>query len=77
MNMPIMQPHVRNYRSHNVVRRKYGCKGDIQTGQLSSFIMYVSQILMSLMMLSMLFIMFVVSRASMQRIYEVLAESLQ
>jgi ATP-binding cassette subfamily B protein len=48
--------------------------GDIQTGQLSSFVMYVSQILMSLMMLSMLFIMFVISRASMQRIYEVLVE---
>ena len=48
--------------------------GDIRTGQLSSFVMYVSQILMSLMMLSMLFIMFVISRASMQRIYEVLVE---
>lgn len=48
--------------------------GNLQTGQLSSFIMYVGQILMSLMMLSMLFIMFVISRASMQRIYEVLSE---
>lgn len=48
--------------------------GSLQTGQLSSFIMYVGQILMSLMMLSMLFIMFVISRASMQRIYEVLSE---
>lgn len=48
--------------------------GDIQTGQLSSFIMYVSQILMSLMMLSVLFIMFVISRASMQRVAEVLEE---
>ena len=47
---------------------------DIATGQLSSFISYVTQILMSLMMLSMLFIMFVVSRASIQRIYEVLKE---
>lgn len=50
--------------------------GNLQTGQLSSFIMYVGQILMSLMMLSMLFIMFVISRASMQRIYEVLSEEL-
>ena len=48
--------------------------GDMQVGELSSFIMYVSQILMSLMMLSMLFIMFVISRASIQRIYEVLTE---
>jgi len=48
--------------------------GDIQTGELSSFIMYVSQILMSLMMLSILFIMFVISRASMQRVAEVLEE---
>ncbi|MBR4627551.1 MAG: ABC transporter ATP-binding protein [Ruminococcus sp.] len=48
--------------------------GDIKTGELSSFIMYVSQILISLMMLSMLFIMFVISRASMQRVAEVLEE---
>ncbi len=48
--------------------------GGIATGELSSFIMYVAQILMSLMMLSMLFIMFVISRASLQRIYEVLSE---
>lgn len=48
--------------------------GGISTGKLSSFIMYVSQILMSLMMLSMLFITFVISRASLQRIYEVLSE---
>ena len=75
LNMPIMQIVV------------YACivailwfggnmavEGNLQTGQLSSFIMYVGQILMSLMMLSMLFIMFVISRASMQRIYEVLSE---
>lgn len=48
--------------------------GDIETGQLASFITYVGQILMSLMMLSMLFIIFVISRASIQRIYEVLTE---
>ncbi|MBP5578533.1 MAG: ABC transporter ATP-binding protein [Ruminococcus sp.] len=49
-------------------------RGDIETGALSSFIMYVGQILLSLMMISMLFITFVISRASMQRIYEVLKE---
>lgn len=48
--------------------------GDIKTGELSSFIMYVGQILLSLMMLSMLFIMFVISRASMERVAEVLEE---
>lgn len=48
--------------------------GEMGTGQLASFITYVTQILMSLMMLSMLFIMFVISRASMNRIYDVLVE---
>ena len=48
--------------------------GSMDTGVLSSFIMYVTQILMSLMMLSMLFIMFIISRASMERVYEVLSE---
>lgn len=48
--------------------------GAMGTGELASFITYVTQILMSLMMLSMLFIMFVISRASIQRIYEVLSE---
>ena len=48
--------------------------GDIETGALSSFIMYVGQILLSLMMISVLFITFVISRASIQRIYEVLCE---
>ncbi len=50
--------------------------GRMETGELASFITYVSQILMSLMMLSMLFIMFVLSRASIQRIYEVLEEEI-
>ena len=75
MNMPIMQMvmyativAILWFGGHMAIG------GDIATGQLSSFIMYVGQILMSLMMLSMLFIMFVVSRASLQRIYEVLKE---
>lgn len=75
MNMPIMQIVV---YSCIVAILWFGgnmaVNGNLQTGQLSSFIMYVGQILMSLMMLSMLFIMFVISRASMQRIYEVLSE---
>lgn len=36
--------------------------GDMQTGQLISFISYVTQILMSLMMISMAFIMLVNSK---------------
>ncbi len=46
----------------------------IDVGQMSAMLTYGFQILMSLMMLSMLFIMFVISRASMERIYEVLKE---
>ncbi len=48
--------------------------GDMLTGELTQFITYVTQILMSLMMLSFLFMMFVISRASIQRIYDVLTE---
>ncbi|MBP3380135.1 MAG: ABC transporter ATP-binding protein [Ruminococcus sp.] len=48
--------------------------GTMESGQLSQFITYVGQILMSLMMLSFMFMMFVISRASIQRIYEVLTE---
>ncbi|MBP5452681.1 MAG: ABC transporter ATP-binding protein, partial [Treponema sp.] len=48
--------------------------GDMQTGELISFITYIGQILMSLMMLSMIFIMLVLSRASVARIVEVLDE---
>lgn len=48
--------------------------GSMEIGDLTSFITYVGQILMSLLMLSFLFMMFVISRASIQRIYEVLME---
>ena len=75
LNMPIMQLVM--YGSIAAILWFGGnmaVDGGIATGELSSFIMYVGQILMSLMMLSMLFILFVISRASIQRIYEVLAE---
>jgi len=75
LNMPVMQLCM--YATITAIiwfGGKMAVLGDIRTGELSSFIMYVGQILMSLMMLSMLFIMFVISRASMQRIYEVLVE---
>ena len=48
--------------------------GSMMTGELISFISYVSQILMSLMMLSMVFIMMVMSKASAERVVEVLQE---
>ena len=50
--------------------------GDMQTGELISFITYLTQILMSLMMISMLFVMLNISRASVQRICEVLDEEI-
>lgn len=46
----------------------------LTTGELMSLITYLMQILMSLMMLSMVLLMMVISRASMQRITEVLDE---
>ena len=44
------------------------------TGQLMSMMSYAAQILMSLMMLSMIFVMTIMSRASAQRIVELLNE---
>lgn len=49
-------------------------QGSMQTGELVSFITYLSQILMALMMISMVFVMLVISRASIARICEVLDE---
>ncbi len=54
----------------------YIIAGDMLVGELMSYISYVSQILMSLMMISMIFITLVLSRASLQRICEVLDEPL-
>lgn len=76
-NMPIMQLTM------------YGCiisilwfggnmiiGGTLLTGELISFISYVTQILMSLMMISMVFINIVMSRASVARIIEVIDEEI-
>ena len=46
----------------------------MSTGQLMSLITYAMQILMSLMMLSMVIVMITISRASMERIVEILKE---
>lgn len=75
MNMPVMQ--IAMYSSIVAVLWFGGnmaISGSMGTGELASFITYITQILMSLMMLSMIFIMLVISRASIQRISEVLDE---
>ncbi|MGI0530542.1 ABC transporter ATP-binding protein [Treponema socranskii] len=46
--------------------------GDMKTGELVSFLSYITQILMSLLMLGMIFVSLVLSRASITRINEVL-----
>lgn len=48
--------------------------GDMLQGDLMSFISYVSQILMSVMMIAMIAVNLILSRASVSRIVEVLAE---
>ena len=46
----------------------------LTTGELTSLISYAMQILMSLMMISMIFVMIMISRASAERIAEILNE---
>lgn len=78
LNMPIMQMTI--YMC--IVAAlwfggKFVLSGDMLVGELISFISYVTQVLMSLMMLSRLFVMFIMSRASIQRISEVLDEKIE
>ncbi len=47
---------------------------ELTTGLLTSLISYTTQILMSLMMMSMIFVMIIMSRASAERIVEILDE---
>ena len=49
--------------------------GNMSTGNLMSFFTYIMQILSSLMMLSMVFVMITMSRASAERIVEVLKQN--
>lgn len=51
-----------------------GVAGGLTTGELMSLFTYAMQILMSLMMLSMVFVMVIISRASAERIVEILEE---
>ena len=48
--------------------------GSMKTGELMSLLTYTSSILISLMIVSMVFVMVVMSRASVERIFEVLDE---
>lgn len=48
--------------------------GDMTTGALSTAIAYAMQILSSLMMLSMIFVMMIMSKASAERVFEILNE---
>jgi len=48
--------------------------GSLTTGQLTSLLSYTMQILLSLMMLSMIFVMITISRASAERIVQILDE---
>ncbi len=49
-------------------------KGDMKIGELSSFLTYTSQILFTIMMFAFLFVMLMFSKASINRILEVLEE---
>ncbi len=49
--------------------------GSMETGNLVAFISYITQILMSLMMISMAFTMLVISKASVNRICEVINDT--
>ena len=74
-NNPLMQFAV--YASIIVISflgAKLVVAGDIDTAALTAMFTYTSQILMGLMMMSMVFVMFTMSRAPMQRAYELLTE---
>ena len=61
--------------AHMVVQSGNGAiSGGLTTGQLTSMFAYTTQILGSLMMFSMIFVMLILSRAPLQRTYEVLTE---
>ena len=80
-NMPLMQLAV--YTCMLLIcwlgaRAIVACGGDealgLSTGEFMSLFTYTMQILMSLMMLSMVFVMIIISRASAERIVEILDE---
>lgn len=50
----------------------FAIEGVMSTGNLVSYIAYIGQLMMSLMMISFVFIMFTMTKASIQRVFEVL-----
>jgi len=76
MNAPLMQTTI--YTSLLLISwigARLIVSGSMTTGQLMGIITYAMQILMSLMILSFVFVMITISRASAERIYEVLEET--
>ncbi len=79
-NMPLMQISVYtcmlllSWMGARMIVGSRGMAGGMTTGQLMSLISYAMQILMSLMMLSNFFVMMIISRASAERIVEILDE---
>lgn len=75
LNMPIMQMLIYScILSILWFGGKMVIKSDLEIGQLSSFLIYVMQILMSLMMMSIIFINIVISKVSRTRILEIINE---
>ncbi len=79
-NMPLMQISVYtcmlllSWIGARLIVGGNGTAGGMTTGQLMSMFSYTMQILMSLMMLSNVFVMLIISRASAERIVEILDE---
>ncbi|WP_373836765.1 ABC transporter ATP-binding protein [Jeotgalibaca arthritidis] len=75
LNGPVMQIAI---YSTLLIVYWFGAKqvvgGTMSTGELTSFITYMMQILSSLMMMAMIFVMIVISEASVERVAEVLNE---
>ena len=76
LNMPMMQLCI--YGTMTAIfwfGSRFIMNGSMTTGNLMSLVTYTMQMLNSMMMLSMVFTMIVMSRASMERISELLAET--
>ncbi|MGI6239835.1 MAG: ABC transporter ATP-binding protein, partial [Christensenellales bacterium] len=63
-----------NWFGARIIVNSHGAPDAMTTGELMTLIQYASQILMSLIMLSMVYVMITISRASAERIVEVLDE---
>ncbi|NLA78265.1 MAG: ABC transporter ATP-binding protein [Erysipelothrix sp.] len=81
-NMPLMQLSVYSaiillawFGARLIVLSGSDPVAGLTTGQLMSLITYTMQILMSLMMLSFVLVMIVISRASVERVVEILSET--